>query len=78
MLQLTIKLINSSISQDIMVNPDQKIIDTLKILKENNAVSLNENLNKILIKSQRKKRYINSRLSYRQAGIFNGDLLQII
>lgn len=78
MLQLTIKLTNSCISQDIMVNPDQKIIDTLKILKENNAISLNENLNKILIKSQRKKRYINSRLSYRQAGIFNGDLLQII
>ncbi len=78
MLQLTIKLTNSSINRDIMVNPDQKIMDTLKILKENNAISLGENLNKVLIKSQRRKRYINSRLSYRQAGIFNGDLLQIV
>lgn len=78
MLQLTIKLNKSKINRDIMVNPDQKIIDTLKILKENNMIPMDENLNEVLVKSQRRKRVINSQLSYRQAGIFNGDLLQII
>lgn len=78
MLRLTIKLTNRNISRDIMVNPDQKIVDTLRILEENNILSMDEDMEKILVKSERKKRYINSRLSYRQAGIFNGDLLQII
>ena len=78
MLRLTIKLTNRNISRDIMVNPDQKIVDTLRILEENNILSMDEDMEKILVKSERKKKYINSRLSYRQAEIFNGDLLQII
>lgn len=63
---------------DIQVNPCQKILDTLQILKENNRLPNEYDLDSVLIKSKRRKEYINIRLTCEQADLYSGDCLILL
>lgn len=62
---------------DVMVNSQQKIIDTIKILQE---VGKFPGMGKktIKIRSVRKKYMIQPEQTYEQAKIFYGDILEIL
>lgn len=78
-MQLTITLtsIKYQIKKDIMVNSEQKICETLQILKEagqiNIAVSDEDKL-----RSMRTGMFVSKEFTYEEAGIFYGDILQIL
>lgn len=71
MLTLTIEI--KSRKMDIMVRKDQRMSEVLKVLKDNRIIFFQAE--KIMIYSMRKKEYVNQRLTFRQAGIFTGDIL---
>ena len=60
---------------DIQVNEDQKIIDTLQVLFQAGLFHI-EDLNLVRrIYSERNRQFVNTQLTYKQALIFNGDIL---
>jgi|GEM_PF-1229581 hypothetical protein len=78
MITLSITILNSNKTYDINVNEAQKIKDTLYILEENLNLNLGD-LSKIYyVQSKRTKRNINVEMNYEQAGIFNGEELEIL
>jgi len=78
LMALTLILNKEDQQLDIQVNPCQKIADTLRILKENNRLTDEYDSDAVLIKSQRRKEYINKRLSYEQADLYSGDCLKLV
>lgn len=74
---LTITVLKTNHSYDIQVNHEQKIKDTLEILKENLIPELADSGAILNVRSLRTKRRINTELTYRQIGIYEGDNLVI-
>lgn len=74
---LTITISKTDHSYDIQVNHEQKIKDTLEILKENLIPDLKAAEEIIYVRAMRTKRRINIELSYGQAGIYEGENLVI-
>lgn len=72
---LTVTFKTNRITMDIMVKYDQRISDVVRILAENGRIKVSE---EYLIFSGRKKEYINSLLTFRQAEVYNGDILELI
>ena len=70
-LTLTLEIGNQK--KDIMVRPDQRMSEVLKVLKDNQIIFFQ--IDKLMIYSMRKKEYVNQRLTFRQAEIFTGDIL---
>lgn len=71
MLTLTFEIGNQKI--DIMVRPDQRMSEVLKVLKDNRIIFFQTE--KAVIYSMRKKEYVNQRLTFQQAEVFTGDIL---
>lgn len=61
---------------DFMINRKQKVSDTLQILEES-AVFRMENDMEYKVFSERKKEWIDTTVTYEQAGIFTGDILKL-
>lgn len=62
---------------DIKVNRDQKILETMLILYDGGVLPVNVENEKLRIFSDRNEEWVDFGLSYRQAEIFNGDILYI-
>lgn len=60
---------------DIMVLPQQRILEVLKVLRENGLFIMK--IEDKSIYSRRRKEYINQNLTFQQASIFNGDILEV-
>ena len=74
MLAITIKVQSKQI--DIMVLPQQRILEVLMVLRENGVFRIQQIEDKSIY-SMRYKEYINHNLTFQQANIFNGDILEI-
>lgn len=60
--------------EDIQVNPQQKIIDTMLILKEAGKLPQEEVQE---MKSERRGRFLDMNKNYEQQSIYDGDILCI-
>lgn len=74
MLTLTIMNREGSWQEDIQVNPQQKIIDTMLILKEAGKLPQEEVQE---MKSERRGRFLDMNKNYEQQSIYDGDILCI-
>lgn len=72
---MTITISMEQDQYDIMTNPDNSIQGVLQILGERGMLSLQEV--PLLVYSVRKKRYIATEQTFRQAGIYQGDRLRV-
>lgn len=63
---------------DLMVNSNQRICDTIKILYESGYLDVLEADNIQFVKSHRNLRNINVRLTYENGMIYSGDIIEII
>lgn len=77
LITVTLILMKSKAEIDIQVNPQQKIIDTLKIVKENQILPMPDLEEEIKVRSDRRRTYINPELTYEQASIYTGDRMMI-
>ncbi len=77
MLVLTIVMVHRSSSIDIMIKPEQRIIDVLNILAENGQIAGYKMAEKIFIRSWRRGEYLNVYSTFQQSGIFYGDILYV-
>lgn len=68
---------NKGLRLDIKVNRDQKILETMLILYDGGVLPVNVESEKLRIFSDRNEEWVDFGLSYRQAEIFNGDILYI-
>lgn len=71
MITLTVRVNNQSM--DIMVRPDQRISEVLKVLKENHKIFFQTE--GMVVYSTRKQEFVNQALTFLQAEIFSGDIL---
>lgn len=60
---------------DIQVNAEQKIIDTLQVLYQTGLIQDEDIGTAGYVYSERNKQIVNTQLTYKQAMIFNGDIL---
>lgn len=74
LLTLTIMNREGSWQEDIQVNPQQKIIDTMLILKEAGKLPQEEVYE---MKSERRGRFLDMNKNYEQQSIYDGDILCI-
>lgn len=74
LLTLTIMNREGSWQEDIQVNPQQKIIDTMLILKEAGKLPQKEVQE---MKSERRGRFLDMNKNYEQQSIYDGDILCI-
>ena len=74
LLTLTIMNRGGSWQEDIQVNPQQKIIDTMLILKEAGKLPQEEVQE---MKSERRGRFLDMNKNYEQQSIYDGDILCI-
>ena len=74
LLTLTIMNREGSWQEDIQVNPQQKIIDTMLILKEAGKLPQDEVQE---MKSERRGRFLDMNKNYEQQSIYDGDILCI-
>lgn len=58
---------------DMKVNPEQRILDTLLVLADADVLNGTEENQSLY--SKRLNEYIEVKMSYEQAGIYNGDIL---
>lgn len=72
LLTLTIMNREGSWQEDIQVNPQQKIIDTMLILKEAGKLPQEEVQE---MKSERRGRFLDMNKNYEQQSIYDGDIL---
>ena len=61
---------------DIMTNPDNSIAQTMKILQEKGMIPASDG-EPAQIYSVRKKRTVPANVTYRESGIYQGDILRI-
>lgn len=78
-MQLTITLTSTKyqINKDIMVNSEQKICETLQILKEAGQINIAVG-DEVKLRSMRTAMFVSKEFTYEEAGIFYGDILQIL
>lgn len=78
-MQLTITLMSDKyqINKDIIVNSEQKICDTLKILKEAGQIDATVGVDDKL-RSMRTGMFLPKECTYEDAGIFYGDILMLL
>ncbi|MCI6782579.1 MAG: hypothetical protein MR594_02950 [Lachnospiraceae bacterium] len=74
LLTLTIMNREGSWQEDIQVNPQQKLIDTMLILKEAGKLPQEEVQE---MKSERRGRFLDMNKNYEQQSIYDGDILCI-
>ena len=74
LLTLTIMNREGSWQEDIQVNPQQKIIDTMLIIKEAGKLPQEEVQE---MKSERRGRFLDMNKNYEQQSIYDGDILCI-
>ena len=74
LLTLTIMNREGSWQEDIQVNPQQKIIDTMLILKEAGKLPQEEVQE---MKSERRGRFLDMNKNYEQQSIYDGDIVCI-
>ena len=74
LLTLTIMNREGSWQEDIQVNPQQKIIDTMLYLKEAGKLPQEEVQE---MKSERRGRFLDMNKNYDQQSIYDGDILCI-
>ena len=74
LLTLTIMNREGSWQEDIQVNPQQKIIDTMLIFKEAGKLPQEEVQE---MKSERRGRFLDMNKNYEQQSIYDGDILCI-
>lgn len=77
MLTLTIVMMNSGKVFDIMVKPEQRIRDVVAVLAENGMVSDLHIGSAVRARSWRWGTIASGLLTFRQAGIYSGDILYI-
>lgn len=77
LITLTIQIIYSNEQLDIMVKPEQRIEEVLKILIENGQLLSLIRLTTLSIRSWRLNTYINQHLTFKQGEIMTGDILYI-
>lgn len=77
MLTLTIVMMNSGSVLDLMVKPEQRIGDVLSVLAENGQISYHSTSDKLYTRSWRLGRLVSHRLTFKQAGIYSGDIIYI-
>lgn len=77
-MQLTITLIDKGKDEsfDLIVNEDQKIEDTLRILREKGMLDTADG--NYSLKSQRSGLSIKKEEAFKQAHIYQGDVLEVI
>lgn len=78
-MQLTITLTSTKyqINKDIMVNSEQKICETLQILKEAGQINIAVG-DEVKLRSMRTGMFVQKEFTYEEAGIFYGDILSIL
>lgn len=78
-MQLTITLTSTKyqINKDIMVNSEQKICETLQILKEAGQINIAVG-DEDKLRSMRTGMFVQKEFTYEEAGIFYGDILAIL
>lgn len=76
-LALTITMNSGEFKEDIQVNSELKIQNMIEILCENNVLG-KFNKDDYKIKSIRQGRFINKHLSFEEAKIYPGDILEIV
>lgn len=78
-MQLTITLMSTEyqINKDIMVNSEQKICETIQILKEAGQIDQRVGAGDKL-RSMRTGMFVPKEFTYEEAGIFYGDILMIV
>ena len=74
LLTFSIMIREGSWQEDIQVNPQQKIIDTMLILKEAGKLPQEEVQE---MKSERRGRFLDMNKNYEQQSIYDGDILCI-
>lgn len=77
MLTLTIVMMNSGSVLDIMVKPEQRIREVLKVLADNGQISYTDESQNIYTRSWRLGRLVNNGLTFKQVRIQSGDILYI-
>ena len=60
---------------DIMVLPNQRIRAVLQVLIINGHIS--GNVDEIFVYSKRRQEFLNQMMTFRQAGIYSGDILEL-
>lgn len=78
MLIVTIEESQQGVRVDIQVNPEQKMIETLKILQENGVLREECVYEGMKVKSIRKKEYLHTGLTFEQNGIQESDILVLL
>lgn len=78
-MQLTITLTSTKyqINKDIMVNSEQKICETLQILKEAGQINIAVG-DEDKLRSMRTGMFVPQEFTYEENGIFYGDILAIL
>ena len=77
MLTVTIVILNSGHVLNIMVKDEQRILDVINILIQNNFIKIESKEYGIYVRSWRLGEYINNLLTFRQSNIFYGDILYL-
>lgn len=75
-LKLTLKICNHK-EIDLMVFADQKIVETIQILVEKGFLTEDELESVKFVKSLRTNNKVNKLLTYNQARIYSGDILEL-
>ena len=78
MITLTIVLCKLQIQIDVMVKPEQQILEVLSVLEENNKIPMGCLNGEIQIRSWRKNTYVNKLASFKMNEIQTGDILYVI
>lgn len=77
MLILTIVMMNSGSVLDVMVKPEQRISEVLKVLADNGQIAYKEEEQTVYTRSWRLGRLVNNGLTFKQTWIQSGDILYI-
>lgn len=78
LITLTITNHKSAWQEDVQVNPQQKIEDTLSILQEAGRISSQEWTKDSRIRSVRRGILLDAGSSYEQEEIYTGDILELL
>ncbi len=63
---------------DVIVNPEQTIVETIHVLVGRGIVDCDNVSNTKYVKSIRQMKQVNTLLSYDEAAIYTGDIIELI
>ena len=75
---MTILATKQKTSIDIIVKPEQRIKEVIRVLTKECRLPLQLSFGDIVIYSKRQKRYLSEMLTFKQAQIYNGDILEVM